>query len=57
MSRESDMMYVSALSRLSVTPTSPMCGLFGIHTWPPDHAVVPPTRSAFSKTATFAPPS
>ena len=29
-----------------------MCGLFGIHTCPPDHAVVPPTRSAFSNTAT-----
>ena len=34
-----------------------MCGLFGIHTCPPDHAVVPPTRSAFSNTATVAPPS
>src|SRR6188474_2840464 len=34
-----------------------MCGLFGIQTCPPDHAVVPPTRSAFSKRATLAPPS
>src|SRR5262245_50664764 len=34
-----------------------MCGLFGIHTCPPDHAVVPPTRSAFSNSATLAPPS
>ena len=51
------MMYVRALSRLSSTPTSGMCGLFGIHTCPPDHAVVPPTWSAFSKTATEAPPS
>ena len=32
-----------------------MCGLFGIHTWPPDHAVVPPTWSAFSNTATVRP--
>ena len=34
-----------------------MCGLFGIQTWPPDQAVVPPTWSAFSNTATSAPPS
>ena len=57
MPRDSDMMYVSAFSRLSLTATSPMCGLFGIQTWPPDHAVVPPTLSAFSNTATLAPPS
>ena len=55
--RDSDMMYVIACSRLSATPTSGMCGLFGIHTWPPDQAVVPPTRSAFSNTPTVAPDS
>src|SRR5688500_13554872 len=34
-----------------------MCGLTGIQTIPPDHAVVPPRWSAFSNTPTRAPPS
>src|SRR6516165_2999568 len=32
-----------------------MCGLFGIHTMPPDHALVPPTWSPFSNNPTDAP--
>ena len=35
-------MYVTALSRLSSTPTSGMCGLFGIHTCPPYSGGRPP---------------
>lgn len=46
-----------ASSGLSSAPTAAMCGLFGIQTWPPDQADVPPTWAAFSKTATRAPPS
>src|SRR6476646_12144321 len=32
-----------------------MWGLFGIHTMPPDSAVVPPTTSPFSNSPTVAP--
>src|SRR5918994_6103237 len=32
-----------------------MCGLHGIHTMPPDHAVVPPTSADFSNTPTLSP--
>ena len=34
-----------------------MCGFIGIHTMPPDHALVPPTLSAFSNSPTLAPSS
>jgi hypothetical protein len=52
---ESDIRYVSTSSRLSFTPDSASCRLFGNHTVPPDHALVPPTISAFSNRPTFAP--
>ena len=32
-----------------------MCGFIGIHTMPPDQALVPPTASAFSNSPTLAP--
>ena len=32
-----------------------MCGFTGIHTMPPDQALVPPTVSAFSNSPTLAP--
>src|SRR5580704_19334778 len=32
-----------------------MCGFTGIHTMPPDQALVPPTASAFSNSPTLAP--
>ncbi len=34
-----------------------MCGFIGIHTMPPDQALVPPTVSAFSNSPTLAPPA
>src|SRR5580704_7242489 len=34
-----------------------MCVVIGIHTMPPDHALVPPTASAFSNSPTLAPPA
>ena len=54
---DSESRYISTSSRLSSTPRSAWCGLTGIHTIPPDHALVPPSRSAFSYTATEEPPS
>src|SRR6516165_7294123 len=36
-------------------PSSAMCGFIGIHTIPPDQALVPPTVSAFSNRPTLAP--
>src|ERR1700693_6032533 len=57
MSCDSAMRYVSASSRLSGFPNARCCGLLGIQSCPPDHALVPPTVSAFSKSPTRAPPS
>src|ERR1700736_1816189 len=36
-------------------PSSALCGFTGIHTMPPDQALVPPTVSAFSNSPTLAP--